>query len=222
VTSLDEAIRARHSVRRFDRERLVPQAELAEVFALAQRAPSNCNVQPWRVYVASGRACDRLRDALLTEIRDGNRGDPEDPIDAFPGDYRRLQIECAVALYGALGVERGDVAGRTRAMRRNYEFFDAPHVAIVCMEKSFGVGVALDVGVYLQTLMLAMTSRGIASCAQASLRNYPRAIRAEIGIPAELRLLCGLSFGYEIASAPENQMRQAREATEANVVFLNE
>ena len=42
-----------------------------------------------------------------------------------------------------------------RATLRNFEFFDAPHVAIVCMQKKFGVRVALDVGAYVQTLLLA-------------------------------------------------------------------
>ena len=55
---------------------------------------------------------------------------------------------------------------------RNFELFDAPHVAIVCMEKRFGVRVAVDVGGYVQTLLLALWSRGIASC-EASLSTYP-------------------------------------------------
>ncbi len=85
-----------------------------------------------------------------------------------------------------------------RAMLRNFEFFDAPHIAILCMHKSFGLRVALDVGAYLQTLLLAMWSRGIASCAQASLSSYPGIVRRELSIPDELRILCGISFGYEI------------------------
>src|SRR6202044_1288816 len=75
--------------------------------------------------------------------------------------------------------------------------FDAPHVAIVCMEQHFKLGVALDVGMYVQTLMLALWARAVASCAQASLRMFPAIIRRELGIPKSLRILCGVSFGYE-------------------------
>ena len=90
-----------------------------------------------------------------------------------------------------------DRVGRLTGILRNFEFFDAPHVAYVCMAKSFGIGVALDVGMYVQTLMLAMQSRGIASCAQAALRAFPELAAEHLGIPDDEQILCGLSFGYE-------------------------
>ena len=104
-------------------------------------------------------------------------------------------------------------------MLRNFEFFDAPHVAYVCMAKSFGIGVALDVGMYVQTLMLAMQSRGIASCAQAALRAFPDIASAHLGIPGDEQILCGISFGYEDTSVPANRTRQPRDPVERNVFF---
>lgn len=219
MTSVDDVIRARHSVRGFLRDRPVPAYLLREALALAQHAPSNCNVQPWRVYLASGAACDRLRGALTAAIDGGERPTPEDPIDTFPGDYHRLQIACAVTLYGAMGIARGDAPGRLRALRRNFELFDAPHVAIVGMHAGFGVGVALDIGIYVQTLMLALTARGVASCPQASLRNYPAIVRRELAIPDDLRILCGIAIGYEDPTVPANQAHPGREALAANVVL---
>src|SRR5581483_12418640 len=147
---------------------------------------------------------------------------PDDPIDDFLGDYRQLQIDCAVALYSEMGIERHDKQGRVHAFLRNFAFFDAPHIAIVCMEKHFGVGVALDVGMWVQTFMLALWARGIASCAQASLRLYPNIIRHELKIPSELRILCGGSFGYDDPNVPANRTRQSHEPSEKNVFFLDE
>ena len=219
---LDKTIRERRSVRGFLNNSLVPKETLREILELAQHAPSNCNVQPWRAYVASGERCARLRDALTAELDGGSFGAPEDPIDVFSGEYRTLQVECAVALYNAMGVERNDHEGRLRGLRRNYEFFDAPHVMVICMDRSFGMGVALDVGIYVQTLMLLMQSRGIATCAQASLRHYPEVLREELGIPAEQRVLCGLSFGYEDPATPANAARQTRRPLENNVTFLGD
>ena len=219
---LDKVILERRSVRGFIRDQVVPEETLREVLELAQHAPSNCNVQPWRVYVASGKRCERLAQMLTAELDGGNFGNPEDPIDQFSGEYRSRQVECAVALYGAMGVGRNDHEGRLRGLRRNYEFFDAPHVMVVCMDRSFGLGVALDVGMYVQTLMLAMESRGIATCAQASLRHYPGVLRAELGIPEELRILCGLSFGYEDTAEAANQTRQTRQTLENNVTFVGD
>ncbi|MGE0534528.1 MAG: nitroreductase [Pirellulales bacterium] len=221
MADLDSIIRQRRSVRGFLADRLVPRDVLIEALELAARAPSNCNIQPWRTFVASGKRCQALREALVAAATSGQAPEPEDPVDEFPGDYRRLQVECAVELYRQMGIERGDSAGRLRALLRNFELFDAPHLAIVCMEKRFGLGVALDVGMYVQTLMLALWARGVASCAQASLRMYPQVIRRALGISDELRIMCGISFGYEDPAVPANRTRQSREPLDHNVTVLD-
>jgi nitroreductase len=138
----------------------------------------------------------------------------------FEGDYRRLQVECAQELYGAMGVTRDDKKGRLDAMVQNYAFFGAPHVAFVCMERTFDIGVALDVGMYMQTLMLALWSRGVGSCAQAALAAHEEITRELLDIPEHLRILCGLSFGYEDPRVPANRARQARDAIDRNVRFF--
>jgi len=215
---LDQTIRERRSVRGF-LPKPVPRDLLEEVLGLAQHAPSNCNVQPWRVYVASGEVVDKLRSALVEATTAGESSVMAAPVDEFFGGYREKQIACAVELYGKMGVERGDRVGRFNASLRNFEFFDAPHVAYVCMAKSFGIGVALDVGMYVQTLMLAMQSRGISSCAQAALRAFPELAAEHLAIPDDEQILCGLSFGYEDPDVPANQTRQPRDPVSSNVFF---
>ncbi len=218
MQDLDQIIVARRSVRGY-RPEPVPDRILHEVLALAQRAPSNCNVQPWRVYIASGPVLTNLRAALVAAATAGHAEAMSSSIDTFFGPYREKQVACAVELYAKMGVARDDRVGRQKAMLRNFEFFDAPHVAYVCMAKSFGIGVALDVGMYVQTLMLAMQSRGIGSCAQAALRAFPEVAAAHLGIPDDEQILCGLSFGYEDPEVPANQARQPRDPVESNVVF---
>jgi len=215
---LDEAIRERRSVRGF-LPTPVPRDVLEEVLGLAQHAPSNCNVQPWRVYIASGDALEKLRAALLQAVTTGASPVMVTPIDEFFGVYREKQVACAVELYGKMGIERDDRVGRLKASLRNFEFFDAPHVAYICMAKSFGIGVALDVGMYVQTLMLSMQSRGIGSCAQAALRAFPEIAGQHLGIPDDEQILCGLSFGYEDPAVPANQTRQPRDPISGNVFF---
>ena len=215
---LDQTIRERRSVRGF-LPNPVPREVLEEVLGLAQHAPSNCNVQPWRVYIASGNTLERLRAALLQDITTASSPVMVAPIDEFLGVYREKQVACAVELYGKMGIERDDRVGRLNASLRNFQFFDAPHVAYICMAKSFGIGVALDVGMYVQTLMLAMQSRGISSCAQAALRAYPELVGEHLRIPDDEQILCGLSFGYEDPTVPANQTRQPRDPISSNVVF---
>lgn len=215
---LDQTIVERRSVRGF-LPRAVPREVLDEALELAQRAPSNCNVQPWRVYIASGEALRNLRAALVDAALSGKSQAMSAPVDSFFGTYRDKQVACAVELYGKMGIERGDRVGRQRAMLRNFEFFDAPHVAYICMAKAFGIGVALDVGMYVQTLMLALQSRGVGSCAQAALRAFPDVAATHLGIPEDEQILCGLSFGYEDPEVPANRTRQPRDPVSHNVFF---
>lgn len=217
--SLAEALRQRRSVRGY-RPDPVPQAVLDEVFGLAQLAPSNCNIQPWKVFVASGAMRDELRSRMVEHV---TRGDPVQPdfehLPNFEGVYRKRQVDCAVELYNNMGIARDDREGRARASLRNFELFDAPHVAFIGMERQFGVTVALDVGMYIQTLMLVMTSFGIGSCAQGSMRYYPQDVRDLFGEPDSTAILCGISFGYEDESVAANRTRVGREPLGESVRF---
>jgi nitroreductase len=220
MADFDDVVQRRRSIRAFDPNRPVPAALLREVFELAQRAPSNCNAQPWQVIVVSGERRDRLSRALVAAARAGQAPD-EAATPSFAGAHRQRQIACAAALYEQIGVSREDREGRARASLRNFEFFDAPHLAVICMDRSFGLGVALDVGAYLQTFMLAAWSRGIGSCAQASLKSYASLVQQELEIPEHLRVLCGVSFGYELLGAAANRVVQARSPIDEHVTFLS-
>lgn len=217
--SLAEALRQRRSVRGY-RPDPVPQAVLDEVFGLAQLAPSNCNIQPWKVFVASAAMRDELRKRMVEHV---TKGDPIQPdfehLPNFEGVYRKRQVDCAVELYNNMGIARDDREGRARASLRNFELFDAPHVAFIGMERQFGVTVALDVGMYIQTLMLVMTSFGIGSCAQGSMRYYPQDVRDLFGEPDSTAILCGISFGYEDDSVAANRTRVGREPLGESVRF---
>lgn len=212
----DQVVQQRRSVRGF-KPGPVPEDVIEACLTLAQQSPSNCNVQPWRVYLASGAVRDRVRAGMLSAFSAGQYEEMEHPIDTFEGGYRKLQVACAVEMYGKMGIGRDDKQGRVDAHARNFALFDAPHVAIVCMDRAFGLGVALDVGMWVQTFMLALTSRGIGSCPQAALRAYSGLLQRELEIPDNELVLCGVSFGYEDESVPVNATRQPRDPLANNV-----
>lgn len=220
MLDFDTVTRTRHSVRGFSK-REVPRATIDEALSLAQCSPSNCNAQPWHVTVVRGPRCDRLRQRLVAAFDAGTEVD-ENATPAFTGELRSRQIACAVELYGKMGVARGDREGRRDAERRNFELFGAPQVAIVCMNEEFSVGVALDVGCWLQTFLLALWSRGVAACPQAALRCYGTLIKDELGIAPGLRVLCGVSFGYEDETVPANAARMPRTPIAEAVTFLDD
>ena len=217
--SIDEAIRRRRSVRGF-LSREVPDPTLREIFALTQWAPSNCNVQPWVPHVVSGDRLGRLREALVAAGMRDEPVKPDWPADGkFTGVYRERQVGAAQALYGAMGVARSDSAGRKMAYIRNHAFFDAPHAVFIFMPEPFDTREAVDLGMYAQTLMLLLTARGIASCAQGALGLFPDIVRAQLGIPGTQKLLFGISFGYEDSDVKANAARVDRASVDDVVRF---
>lgn len=218
VEALDALLRARRSVRGF-KPGQIPDAELRRIFAMAQLAPSNCNVQPWVVHVVSGAARDRLSAALAIAARAGERS-PDFPLTGgYPGEYRTRQIDAAKALFTATGVARDDAAAREASFMRNFAFFDAPHAAFIFMPDWAGIREATDCGMYAQSLMLALTAHGYASCAQGALGWHAPVVKRELGVADDMRLLFGISFGPPDEAHPANAARTSRAEVDAAVVF---
>ena len=216
---LIDSIYARHSVRGY-LEKEVPQDVMNRIFEIAQQAPSNCNVQPWKVYVASGELKERLRRQMVEATAGDVTPNPDYPYRGdFEDEYRTRQVECAVALYSKMGIGRGDKEGRMRAVLRNFEFFDAPHIAFLGMNPAFGTTVAIDVGMFAQSLMLTMVAFGLHSCPMGTMRNYPDMVREAFQIEDGTKILFGISFGYEDSDVGANETRTTRDDISANIVF---
>jgi nitroreductase len=218
VSIFDQLARCRRSIRGF-LPTPVEQETLEQVFQTAAFAPSNCNTQPWYSYVVSGEMRDKLSHIFMETIGQGNYS-LDFPYDAkYDGIYRQRQLDVGLLLYKALGVTREDKEGKRQAFLRNLEFFDAPHVVFIFMQEWCGIREACDVGMYAQNLMLTMRSHGIASCPQTILGYDADSVRRELGIDAEMKLLFGISFGYEDQSLPENQIVPDRATLDEHVKF---
>jgi nitroreductase len=215
VYDLEQAILTRRSTRLFLRDEPVPKNLVIEALELAIRAPSNSNIQPWRVVFNSGPARDRLVHALLEEAE---KGEPQVP--PLPEQFTHFRRDLGARLYGSMGVPRGDAQARRTAVLRNWEFFRAPLGAVVCMHRDLDYADALGVGMFLQTFMVALNARGIGSCVQVSIAGYPDVIREQLGIAEDMRILCGVSIGYADPNFPANDLDVPRSPLEDNVTFL--
>lgn len=188
----------------------VPRATLEKLFDVAQRTPSWCNTQPWHVEVTEGESTERLRCGLLAHIRE-NGGTPDFPFPAqYAGVYRERRKECGVQLYQSVGIGKGDHEGTLCQTLRNFELFDAPHVAIITTEADLGVYGAIDCGLYLNTLLLAAQSLGLGAAPQAALATYPAFFREHFGLPENRKVVFGVSLGYPDLSHPVNSFRTSR------------
>ncbi|MDP2085842.1 MAG: nitroreductase [Gemmobacter sp.] len=219
MMSLEDAVRNRRSVRGYLPHE-VPQDRIEAILTLAQAAPSNCNIQPWLSHVVSGPALRDLGARLVGAAQDGVRPNPDSKADrTFTGIWRERQIDAAVQLYGAMGIDRHDRPRRDWAYRRNLEFFGAPHAVFIFTPTEFGEREAVDLGIYAQTLMLALTAHNLASCAQGALGLYPDIIRDHLGIAPDNKLIFGISFGYEDPATAANRARVGRAPLAASVTF---
>lgn len=214
MSILDQTILERNSIRKF-LPRPVPREIVDEALALAQHAPSNSNIQPWRVVLASGAARNRLKDALFKVA------DHEAPhIPGLPKAFEHYRYELGAAVYGSMGIPIADTARHAAAVMRNFDFFGAPLAGIISMHRDLGPADALSVGMYLQTLMLALTERGLGTCVEVSVAGYPNVVRTELSIPQEMTIICGLAVGYSDPDFPANKLRIGRDPIEKHVVFL--
>lgn len=199
----EHLIRGRRATRAF-RPDPVPEDTLRAAFSLAGAAPSNSNTQPWHVEVVSGAARDRLGEALVAaHTRKDLSLDFPYSDDLYQGTYRRRRQHAGERLYAAVGIGRDDQAAREAYNAQSLRFYGAPHVALLFTAPNAEVRMAADVGIYAQTLMLAMTAYGIASCPQGLLSFYADTIRAELGV-RDKKILLGISFGYADKSSPAN------------------
>ncbi len=214
----DEVVRRRRSLRAYLAQP-VDAAILEAIFTLAQRAPSNCNTQPWLVHVASGATLEKLRERMPVEFVEGKIS-MDFPFDGqYDGVYKIRQHGSAQALYDAVGVVREDKAGRQVQFMRNFSFFDAPHAAFLFLPEPFGLREAADLGMYAQTLMLALTASRLGSCPQAALSFQADLVREILGVDPGNKLVFGISFGYPDPDAPANDCLTDRAALTDAVTF---
>ncbi|CAN5695400.1 nitroreductase [soil metagenome] len=216
MTEVDAVIRERRSSRLFLPDP-VPRQLVDEAVELAMRAPSNSNIQPWNLVFASGAARDRLVAALVTEAQSKPPQVPE-----LPASFAHRRGELGAQVYGAMGIARDDTEGRRLAVLRNWEFFRAPLGGVISMHRDLGLVDSMGIGMFLQTLVLALTARGLGTCVQVSIAGYPDIVRAHLAIPAELSILCGLAVGYPDPEFPGNRLRAGRHPIADHVRFVED
>ncbi|EED35973.1 oxidoreductase [Luminiphilus syltensis NOR5-1B] len=206
----EDVVQSRHCVRAFKKQ-AVPLEVLREALALAGKAPSNYNIQPWHVVLCEGDACEDLRQAVSEA---GARADftLDFPFEGdYSGVYEARQADHLQKLQECFGIDRLDDEGRNEIYMRNFRFFDAPNVALFFIDPKYSLREAIDVGMFAQTFMLALESLGVGSCPQTALGFHSQLIREKTGVGDNLKLLFGMSIGYsdEESSAYDINMGRA-------------
>lgn len=198
----------------------VPDALMREMFEIAQRTASWCNTQPWHVYITSGAATRQFSERLVERARGGGQSFDFPPPAQYVGVYQQRRREAGFALYDSVSIEKADLEGRARQMLRNFELFDAPHVAVITTDRNQGVYGAVDCGGYVANLLSAATALGVATIPQAAIAQFSDAVRDFFSIPEDRQVVCAVSFGYADLAHPVNGFRTSRADIDDAVTFV--
>ena len=226
--SVDRAITSRMSARAF-LPQPVPRELLTHLLEVASRAPSGTNTQPWKVYVLQGASRTQLVDKVCA-AHDAMRTDPslaevyKEEYDYYPrqwvSPYIDRRRENGWSLYGLLGIAKGDKDRMHQQHQRNYRFFDAPVGLMFTVDKIMGAGSLVDMGMFLQNIMVAARGHGLHTCPQAAWNGFAKIILPHVGAGDNEMLVCGMALGYADPADPVNSFHTPREPVASFATWL--
>ena len=138
----------------------------------------------------------------------------------YTGIYLERRRESGFQLYNTLGIARGDRKAYARQALENYNFFGAPHVAIIHTDEALGIYGAIDCGAYVGNFLLAAQALGLATIPQAALARHSGLIRRHFGLGNDRRVVCGISFGFPDRDNKINSYRTSRAGIAETVRFV--
>lgn len=218
-----DAVNRRRSVRAFEKTP-VDRQTVIDLLAMASRAPSGGNVQPWKVHVLMGESLQRLSAETVKSFDKNLDGEEKDHL-AYPPDlgepYRARRSVIGHQLYETIGVARADRAAKMAHLRRTFAFFDAPVGMLIAVDRVMEPIQWTDVGIFLQTLILLAEEKGLGTCAQGFWSYFPQTIRRVLELGHEQIVICGLALGHPDENAVINQVRSERAPLEETMVFYD-
>lgn len=220
--NVTDALRTRISVRAF-LDDPVETDLIRDILSLACRSPSGGNLQPWKVYVVNGARLSQLKDIIAAKMKDAPRGEGTE-YDIYPpalGEpYLSRRFRNGEQLYETLGIPREDKSSRREQFARNFRFFNAPAALFFSIDRQMGIGQWVDLGLFMQSIMLLAVERGLGTCAQEAWATWHKTVGDFIGIPENEMLFAGMALGYPDPDAPVNTLRTERAELSEIATFL--
>ena len=219
--NLKDIIKSRYSVRSFTKKNVDIEI-IKEILQISACAPSGGNIQPWKVYVVTGNAKEKLIERALSNYDNGVQEKIEYEIYPNPLDeeYKKRRSECAKDMYAALSIEQDDIESRLTQIRENFKFFGAPVGMIITIDKAFAVNGWGHVGMFIQNICLSAIDNDMGTCLQESWSIYPETVKDVLNIPDNEVVWCGIALGYPNLGHPINNYRTSRESIDKFVTFI--
>ena len=205
-----EAIQTRKSVCWF-LPKEVAKSEIEDVIRDAMRAPSYKNTQPWEVVAVLGNKKVSLSEMLLDLLDKDVQATPDitEPLRWPVANSLRFK-ETMTKRNTAYGIVSGDPDALRKSKMANFKFYSAPVVLYFYHDASLGMWSVLDMGMFIQNVMLGFHARGISTVPQAFLTDYAAQVKQHLSIPNSKRLVLGMSVGYEDTDKPRRKFTTDR------------
>ena len=219
---LEQAMHGRRSIRGLKTDP-VPRELLEEIITLANRAPSSMNTQPWHFHVLTGAPLEEVRKGNSTRMLEGVPPVREISAHAaYAGVHRERQIEIAVQLFEAMGIERDDKPRRQDWVMRGFRQFDAPVSVVVCLDKSLVEDTIghFDVGAATYGLVLAAWSKGLGAVINGQGIMQSPVVREHAQIPDDQVIMTCVALGWPDENFDANSVVSRRRPTENAARFV--
>lgn len=205
-----QALQSRHSTRAY-LPKQVDREMIYKVLEAANLSPSWANSQPWEAFVAAGESLANIRRRCLENYRQDIPPMPDIPFPQFwTEDCQKRTKEMGASHLQLLGIARDDKEARTKMSERNLNFFGAPAVIFLSVDKALSQWSLYDLGVFSQSLMLAAQQYGLNTIPAIMMAVYPDVIREELEIPENLNIVIAIALGYGIPDDLQNQFFTTR------------
>ncbi|WP_026296565.1 nitroreductase [Hirschia maritima] len=218
--NFDELIRSRRSIRGFKKTPISKEV-ISEIMEVARFAPSSMNTQPWIIYAIGGETLDKIREGNCSQMLAGVPPKRDFPIkEAYEGEHRQRQIDVAVQLFEAMGIERHDKEKRQDWVMRGFRQFDAP-VSLAIAYDTYLEPAAIshfDLGAFTHALVLAAWERGIGAVINGQGIMQSEVVHKHAGIPENHAIMTCVALGYPDYDFPANSVKSTRADVDT---FLN-
>ena len=217
-----DVVMGRRSIRGYQRKP-VPKQVIQEVLEMAMRAPSSMNTQPWNFYVVTGDILDKIRAGNVErnlsgvpDTREFRRGP------AYEGVHRDRQVEIAIQLFQAMGIERHDKEKRQDWVLRGFRQFDAPVSVVITYDRSIHGGdiAPFDCGAVTNAMVNAAWAKGLGCVVNSQGIMQSPVVREHAGIPDDQVIMICVAMGYPDDSFPANGVVSKRKSVDEAAHFV--
>jgi len=220
--SVTDAMMSRITVRDF-LDKPVPEEVLKGIFETAMRTASGGNLQPWRAHIMTGETLKNFTDNAMENVK--SAVDEGETFRAYPSPLwepqRSWRYKLGEDMYKLVGIERENKLGRIMWLANNARFFGAPVGIIITGNVKLEMPQFMDVGIYVQSLMMLARETGLHTAPQGWWRRHPQTVNKHLNVPKDEQVLVGMAMGYGNPDAPVNNLWADRAELDELVHFYD-